>query len=217
MKLPIDSSKNWSKWHERLHKRLKHESGLLPIGSSLLLSISGGQDSMALLKLILDLQKIYQWKINVWHGDHGWHKQSQQISKELELWCNANNVPFVCTKTQRNNVPTENDVREWRYKNLINQTKSSPHNTLSSEWKYILTGHTGSDRAETFIMNLARGANIQGLGSLKECRKIDKKIKLIRPMLIFSREETITICQEMQIPIWEDPSNSNIKFARNYI
>ena len=54
----------WSPWHNRLHKNLKAKPELLPLGSSLLLSVSGGQDSMALLKLIIDLQRIYKWKIN---------------------------------------------------------------------------------------------------------------------------------------------------------
>ena len=75
MTLPIDSSKNWSKWHERLHKALKNKGNLLPSESSILLSISGGQDSMALLQLILDLKRMYKWNIHVWHGDHGWHEK----------------------------------------------------------------------------------------------------------------------------------------------
>ncbi len=59
----------------RLHKRLKNNQSLLPIKSTLLLAISGGQDSMALLKLIVDLKRLYKWQVEVWHGDHQWHNQ----------------------------------------------------------------------------------------------------------------------------------------------
>ena len=213
----IKSERNWSKWHERLHKTLKQNKTLLPVGSPLLLSISGGQDSMALLTLILDLQRIYKWKVHIWHGDHGWHKQSEQISKELGKWCETKQLSFWCTKTSKDEVPTENKAREWRYKHLINHAKTISNKYPSIPCNYVVTGHTGSDRAETFIMNLARGANIRGLSSLKESRKLDNEVKLIRPMLDFSRSETIKICHEMQVPIWIDPSNSDITFTRNRI
>ena len=87
--------KPWSKWHEQLHKYLKGKKDLLPYGSCLLLSISGGQDSMALLKLILDLQRLHLWKIKIWHGDHGWHNRSGLIAKELNNWCNENNLEYL--------------------------------------------------------------------------------------------------------------------------
>ena len=51
----------------RLHKRLKQNKSLLPSHSTLLLAISGGQDSMALLKLIIDLRRLYKWQIEVCH------------------------------------------------------------------------------------------------------------------------------------------------------
>ena len=67
----------------RLHKRLIENKSLLPSNSTLLLAISGGQDSMALLKLITDLQRLYKWQIEIWHGDHQWHDKSEEIKEEL--------------------------------------------------------------------------------------------------------------------------------------
>ena len=51
----------------------------------------------------------------------------------------------------------------------------------------ILTGHTATDRAETVIMNLARGTDLTGLTTLKEQRTIENNIDLTRPLLIFNR------------------------------
>ena len=68
----------------RLHKRLKENKSLLPSNSTLLLSISGGQDSMALLQLINDLKRLHKWQIEIWHGDHQWHMQSEKIEQELK-------------------------------------------------------------------------------------------------------------------------------------
>ncbi|KGG14573.1 tRNA(Ile)-lysidine synthetase [Prochlorococcus sp. MIT 0602] len=172
---------------------------------------------MALLRLILDLKRIYQWELHVWHGDHGWHKGSTKISNQLKKWCANQDVPFFFKKTNKKNVLTEKDAREWRYTNLIKQAELLSKANPSLPCKHVLTGHTGSDRTETFLMNLARGSHLKGLSSLKECRKLEKDIELIRPMLIFSRKETKQICNELDIPIWIDPSNSNLNFSRNRI
>ena len=69
----------------RLHKRLKQNKALLPSNSKLLLAISGGQDSMALLKLIIDLRRLYKWQVEIWHGDHQWHSKSKETEEELKL------------------------------------------------------------------------------------------------------------------------------------
>ncbi len=217
--MPISNShkKPWSKWHERMHKNLKDNQDLLPAGSCLLLSISGGQDSMALLKIIIDLKRIYNWHLHVWHGDHGWHNESSKICQELNQWCQTQNLPFYYVKTNQELISSEEKARNWRYQKLIEQAESLTKDNPSLPCKYVLTGHTGSDRAETFLMNLARGAHLKGLSSLKESRSLTDKIKLIRPMIGFDRKETIEICNYMNLPIWIDPSNSDIKLSRNRV
>ncbi len=205
----------WSPWHNRLHKSLKIKKDLLPFGSNLLLSISGGQDSMVLLKLITDLQRLYKWKIHIWHGNHGWHKESLKIAKELEQWCCNQGFNFEYQNAITEKVSTEEAGRNWRYQQLLEKAKLISTNNLPCE--YILTGHTASDQTETLIMNLARGAYLAGLSSLKESRKLENRINLIRPLLIFSRKETYQICKEFHLPIWVDPSNHNLKFHRNRV
>ena len=88
--------------------------------------------------------------------------------------------------------------------------------------RYVLTGHTSSDRAETLLLNLARGTDLAGLSSMRQCRPISKdhphkNVQLIRPLLGFSREDTALICSELGLPIWLDPANSNPDFSRNRV
>jgi len=83
--------------------------------------------------------------------------------------------------------------------------------------KRILTGHTATDRAETIIMNIARGSDLIGLSTLKEKRILENNIELARPLLIFNRDETLEICKEFNLPIWIDPSNENLNLTRNKI
>ena len=214
------SSKNdrsWSKWHMRLHKRLQQNKSLLPSNSTLLLAISGGQDSMALLKLIIDLKKLYKWQVAIWHGNHQWHPKSKKTEKELKLWCLKNQISFHSNKANEKEVANEEKARDWRYKNLIIKAKFLASNNISHPCKRILTGHTATDRAETIIMNLARGTDLIGLSTLREERALENNIKLARPLLIFNRDETLQICNEFNIPIWIDPSNENINITRNKI
>ena len=201
----------------RLHKRLKQNKSLLPISSTLLLSISGGQDSMALLKLIVDLKRLYQWKIEVWHGDHQWHNKSEETTQELRLWCSNNHISFQTNKAKKEEVNSEEKAREWRYKTLIMQAKLLTSKNVDFPCKRILTGHTATDRAETIIMNLARGTDLIGLSTLKEQRILESNLELVRPLLIFNRIETLNICKELNLPIWIDPSNDNMNITRNRI
>ena len=80
------TQKNWSSWHHQLHKEILAKKILIPKGSNILISVSGGQDSMALLTLINDLKKLHNWSISVWHGDHQWHEKSSLYAHELKDW-----------------------------------------------------------------------------------------------------------------------------------
>ena len=77
----------WTSWHDRLHRHLLQQPQLLPDGLCLLLAVSGGQDSMALLALMQGLAPLHGWTLSVWHGDHRWHHGSTQIATELSQWC----------------------------------------------------------------------------------------------------------------------------------
>jgi len=211
------NNRSWSKWHMRLHKRLKQNKSLLPSNSTLLLAISGGQDSMALIKLINDLKRLYKWQIEVWHGDHQWHSKSEKIEKELRLWCLKQQISFHSNKANKKEVANEEKARDWRYSNLIMKAKLLTSKNIHFPCTRILTGHTATDRAETIIMNLARGSDLIGLSTLKEQRTLENNIDLARPLLVFNRNETLEICKEFDLPIWIDPSNENINLTRNKI
>ena len=80
-----------------------------------------------------------------------------------------------------------------------------------------MTGHTKSDRAETLLYNLIRGAGADGLAALNWQRSLTKEIKLVRPILDVYRRETLEFCHQFNLPIWFDVVNENYKYARNRI
>ena len=197
----------WSDYHAKLHTTLRQRQ-LIKQDSHLLLAVSGGQDSLCLLKLFIDLREKWNWTLAIAHCDHRWSTDkgiSDRVQQIAEQW----QLPFYL-KTAEVAKETEAAAREWRYQALID---------IATEigFKQILTGHTQSDRAETLIYNLMRGAGTNGLQALSWKRALTSTITLIRPLLEFSRQETQEFCQKWHLPVWEDAANQNLHYARNRI
>ncbi len=219
MNQPHSREKPWTIWHKRLHHELTTNPSLLPKGNSLLLAISGGQDSMALLGLLIDLRRLHNWKLHIWHGNHNWHQESTKISEGLKQWCDNRDLPFSSKKAGPHSTNNEAEARNWRYQNLFQEVQLLSSTNKEKPYRYVVTGHTATDRTETLLINLARGADLAGLSSMKKSRSLNSspnpKVSLVRPMLCFSRNETAQICKELNLPIWLDPTNENKNFTRN--
>ena len=203
----------WGPWHDRLHRQLLHEPQLLPDGQALLLAVSGGQDSMALMSLLVGMRHLHSWNLSIWHGDHGWHERSGEIARNLANWCRSQNLPVQVSQASTGEAGSEATARKWRYQEL--------QKLAERESRDVVTGHTATDRAETILLQMARGSDLAGLGSLRSQRPLEatrpKGPQLRRPLLQFNRSETAAICRDLHLPIWIDPSNNNPGFARNRI
>ena len=180
----------WSPYHLRLHQLLRRRPQLLPQGASLLVALSGGQDSMALTGLLLDLRRLHHWSLQLWHGDHRWRPESSQQAREIAAWARGQGLEIQLASWERQStdqhqlgqhqqvqrqqqadqppqarrqqqLPSEASARAWRYAGLLDcaQQRGCGH---------VVTGHTASDRAETLLLNLARGSDRRGLASLRE-------------------------------------------------
>ncbi len=210
----------WTPWHDRLHRRLLAQPAMLPRGSRLLLALSGGQDSMALLALLRGLQPLHHWQLHLWHGDHGWHAGSSRIAQELQIWCCAEGLDLAVGRAALESPErSEAAARAWRYGALATEAERLsdlyPHNPC----RIVISAHTASDRAETLLLQLARGSDLAGLGSQRHSRRLfeGSDLQLIRPLRNFSRADTARICSDLALPIWDDPSNRDPAYARNRI
>lgn len=197
----------WTDLHSKFHKTLKQRS-LLPKGERILIAVSGGQDSVCLLKLLLDLQSKWNWNLAIAHCDHGWSTDTG-IADHVQNLAKTGELPFYL-KIANNLKETEAAAREWRYQSLIEMA-------TEAGFSIVVTGHTQSDRAETFFYNLIRGAGSDGLQALTWQRQLSINIKLTRPLLNISRAETGAFCQKLKLPIWEDAFNEKLHYARNRI
>ena len=117
------TQKNWSSWHHQLHKEILTKKILIPKGSNILISVSGGQDSMALLTLIDDLKKLHNWSISVWHGDHQWHEKSSLYALELKDYCEDNNISFTFDQANKESISSEEKHENGDIKNYVKEPK----------------------------------------------------------------------------------------------
>jgi tRNA(Ile)-lysidine synthase len=200
---------DWSPDLDRLHRHLLRHPSLLPKGAHLLLAVSGGQDSMALTSLIGDLRILHGWTLSLWHGNHGWRAEAAAQGEALASW--AAERGFSLHREQARPVPgSEAQAREWRYACLRRQA-------AALGCQHVLTGHTASDRAETLLLHLARGSHRQGLASLRATRPLGEGCQLVRPLLLFSRQDTARLCEQRGLPVWIDASNADARFSRNRV
>lgn len=197
----------WTDLHSKLHKTLRQRS-LLPKGERILIAVSGGQDSVCLLKLLLDLQSKWHWQLAIVHCDHGWSTDAG-IADHVENLAKKWALSFY-VKIANNLKETEAAAREWRYQCLMEIA-------TEQDFSIVVTGHTQSDRAETFLYNLMRGSGSDGLQAMTWQRALAPNIQLVRPLLNISRAETGLFCQQQHIPIWEDAFNEKLHYARNRI
>nr|YP_009051140.1 tRNA(Ile)-lysidine synthetase [Galdieria sulphuraria]AIG92582.1 tRNA(Ile)-lysidine synthetase [Galdieria sulphuraria] len=198
---------NKSYLHKKFYFTLK-EIQLLNSNTCFILSISGGQDSLTLLKLIYDFADIYNWKILLVHFNHNIRCDSRQNANLIKRLANKFNLKYYLYNYD--GIFTEEKARLWRYSNLINLA-------INKKCSYILTAHTLNDKIETLFLNLFRGSSLQGISTISSINYIKGIIKIIRPIINFTREDTYWFCRCFYLPIWLDLTNYKLDLKRNRI
>ena len=156
-------SSNWTHLHAQLHRTLLHRQ-ILPSHQGLLVAVSGGQDSLCLIKLLLDLQPKWRWNLGIAHCDHRWRSDSEASANHVEQLAKNWGISYYL-ETASDIPKTEAAARQWRYQALTEIA-------IAHNYPYIVTGHTASDRAETLLYNLIRGSGADGLSALTWTRPL---------------------------------------------
>ena len=198
----------WTTLHAHLHHTLK-ERRLLERGQRVLVAVSGGQDSLCLVKLLLDLQPKWGWQLAIAHCNHRWRADADANANYVQHLAHSWQLPYY-QQTAETVTTSEAAARQWRYDALTAIAQQHAYGCL-------VTGHTASDRAETLLYNLMRGSGADGLQALVWQRPLASAVQLVRPLLATTRAETGQFCQATQLQVWDDTTNYNLAYARNRI
>lgn len=171
-------------------------------GKKIILSCSGGMDSMVLLHL---LQQI-DCTLIVYHVDHlSRNGQSTQDKHFVNQYCSQHNIDIHCNQFQHESGNFQSDSRAFRYEGL-------DHLLKETQSDFITTAHHMGDNNETFLINAMRGSGLKGLTGMKA---VDPP--LVRPLLYFNRKEIENYALEYQVPYVKDVSNELNLYVRNII
>jgi tRNA(Ile)-lysidine synthase len=198
----------WTDFHAKFHQTLKTRS-LLPSRSRILVAVSGGQDSLCLLQLLVDLRDRWDWQLGLIHCNHGWRSDALANADHVAGIATKLNLP-IWVETATVPPPSEAAARQWRYECFV--AIATRH-----KFPFVVTGHTLSDRAETLLYNLVRGSGLDGLAALSERRSLAPQIDLVRPLLGLTRSQTGDFCTQRGLTVWLDSTNADLSYARNRI
>ncbi|MDY7019075.1 MAG: tRNA lysidine(34) synthetase TilS [Chloroflexota bacterium] len=201
-----------------------NQHNLLPPQETIIVGVSGGADSVCLLCFLQKYRKELGIKIHVAHLNHGLRgAESEADARYVFELANSSSLPItidrqdvVAHKTKRR-CSLEEAARELRYAFFTQVAEKAGA-------RRIAIGHTRNDQAETVLMHILRGTGTSGLRGLEPCSPIppggsgllpSNQIKVIRPLLDITREETLNYCQELELGPRTDSSNLSLSFLRN--
>ncbi|WP_036302820.1 tRNA lysidine(34) synthetase TilS [Methylotenera sp. L2L1] len=203
-----------SKLHSFFTQHLSFDEKSLTVSSAsapkLLLALSGGLDSSALLHLLVSLRSLLSFDLHALHVHHGLSPNADAWSALCVEQCRLLNVPINIVHVnvaQSSKLGIEAAARQLRYQALFDER-------LSIQADFIVTAHHQDDQAETLILQLMRGAGVKGLSSMAE---IDQTRGLIRPLLGVSRQALYDYAMQAGIQWCDDESNDNTQYERNFV
>ena len=178
----------------------------------ILLAVSGGPDSMALLDLMRQSVKDPTIQLCVGHLDHQLRSDSYQESKVISQYCNYYNLQLIEKKWPKAEQPTsgiEAAARNYRY-SFLRQI------VLEKEIDYLLTAHHGDDLIENILLKLIRSGNVQEMNSLVQIGNFeDTQAYLLRPLLQYSKTDLLRYVNEHHLTYIQDKTNFEDNTLRN--
>jgi tRNA(Ile)-lysidine synthase len=217
-------------WHPLEHQVWRDIQAQIPPTkktgfSKVLLGVSGGVDSMALLEVFRTLQQALRLDIYVCHVHHGTCEVLDETlffrQKSLDCvedYCRHYQLPFILKKNNGEKLNSEADFRTFRYKVFA-------ESLVESGADFLCLAHHIEDLFETRLLRLIRGTGLLGLESMgflshREFELSNEKtveFRVFRPFIETSKNDLIQYCVDKKVAFIQDPSNLESDFMRNFL
>lgn len=186
---------------------------LIRKNQKILVAVSGGKDSMALLNILINLKTELGIELLAANLDHGLRKEGPaEEARMIDDFCRERSVPFYHEKRdvrdlmkKKQGLSVESAAREVRY-GFLREVKSAVEADL------IAIGHNRDDLVENILLRLARGTGMKGVVGLRPF-----SCDLIRPLLFSDMQRIIDYVTINRVTFMEDQTNSEDDFERNYV
>ena len=188
----------------------------------LVVGVSGGPDSTALLASLVELREDCRLDLRVVHVDHGLRAESRGDAAYVRRLCARWNVPLnvkrvdVSGLRRAEGLSVEEAARRVRHIALLEEAAASRADAIA-------LGHTADDQVETALLSLLRGAGLRGLAGMGERSESPfaladgERAPIIRPLLGVSRAEVTGYLGERRLRPRQDPSNTDPAHLRNRV
>jgi tRNA(Ile)-lysidine synthase len=202
--------------------RYVQRHALLVPGDRVGVAVSGGADSVALLRILDDLRDELGLVLSAVHLNHCLRGEESDGDEEfVRKLASCYDLPFhsarrdVRAHAQKSKLSIETAARELRYRYLEDLLREGSFNKVA-------TAHTLDDQAETVLLKLSRGAGTRGLAGIYpriplEVRGESESLAIVRPLLATSRSELEAYLGEIRQPWREDSTNAELDHTRNRI
>ncbi len=185
--------------------------GAQPGKPKLLVALSGGADSVALLCALKAIASENLCEVYACHVNHGLRgAEADNDQSFCESLCRAQAIALKVVKLDGLKLDSsEESLRELRYQALAQVA-------FDLSISHVVTAHTLNDQVETMLFRLCRGTSLSGLAGIKAARSL-KGISLLRPLLAIERHELESYLASIQQSWCVDSSNSDDKYTRNFL
>lgn len=183
----------------------QHLASLAIAPARLVVAVSGGPDSIALLDLLAGCAGALALDLVVGHVDHGIHPDSASVAEAVRGIAGEYGLPFLERRLGLGPDATETRARTARYPALETMRRRSAAD-------FVVTAHHADDQAETVLMRVLRGSGPAGLAAMSSRRG-----RVLRPLLPFRRDDLARHLQAIGRTGWADPANTDQRHLRAWI
>jgi tRNA(Ile)-lysidine synthase len=174
-------------------------------------AVSGGPDSMALLHVLLELREGLALDLHVAHLNHGLRgRAADDDAAFVAEQARAAGLPITVERGEPGSGSIEHAARRVRYGFLAGVARDVGASAVA-------VGHTADDQVETIVEGLLRGGGLSALQGMPICRALADGVRVVRPLLAARRGDVLDYLSSVGIPWREDASNADLAFERNHV